>query len=249
MKNTTKKILLSMYFENITMPRYVSYQAISLLVPELTKEGLRSLIHLLEKKELIHTTKIKGTSYYSLTDQARKALKTQFQALTTNSEISVNLWKVIIFKTAPKGDPQFRYLRSKILHSGGVALSRGSFIFTTDLSRQLLHTLETLYNKNIYMFSVGEWYLGTQNPIISEQFHISDLINTYSSISREIDDLLIKFEAKKGLIGSLKNDFSSIYQRWFDTFSEDKGLMSVHFPHETSGVDVLKKLQHILLQY
>lgn len=245
MKKNSKKVLLSIFSDNKEVLR-LNIRVIELLLPDLSKDGRRSLLHLLEKKELIQIIRLQDNTYVSLSDKGRTSLKAEFPALYDSLALTNEVWKVIVFKTPPKGDPQFRFLRAKILSSGGHSLSRGVFIFTSIIPVPTMHVLQTLYAENIYMFSVGEWYLGTQSPIIQEQFHTSDLISAYSSISKQTTSLLTKFETKKGLNDSLKNDFIKIYQRWFDTFSEDRGLVTRYFPQETSGMSVLKEIQKLL---
>lgn len=246
MKNTTKKILLALYPPEKQLFYRLSQESLKFLVPELTKEGFRSLVYLLEKKELLQSVVLEGTIYFISTDKAQQMIKAQFPALETlNEEVSLD-WTVIVFSEPPKGDAQFRYLRTKVIQEGGMALARGVYVLATKLSAQFKQTIESLYRDNVYMFSIGKWYFGAENPIIMKHFHISDTLNSYSSISKEVGELLVIFEAKKRLTNNAKEAFCNIYVRWFEILSEDRGLASRYFPQHVSGVQILRQFQQIL---
>ena len=246
MKNTSKKLLLAL-MTNAEMPFVkLSLPAVELLLPELTTEGRRSLFYLLEKKLLIQSIKLTDSTFYTSTPSAREAIKALFPSLNLPKQVVKPISTVIVFKSAPKGDPQFRYLRNKILTEGGVVMSRGVYLITGFLKPTLTNTLESLYKDSIYLFTVGSWLLGTEQPIIDEYTGLSEIISSYSSISSELDHLLAVRDPQKGLNDKFKTELSKIYVRWFDTISVDTGISALYFPNLPTGKDLLVKLQTLL---
>jgi len=75
---------------------------------------------------------------------------------------------------------------------------------------------------------------------------ISDLANTYSSISKEIDRLLEKKTIEKRAVNQSKIDISSIFDRLFTALQNDFGVLHEYYPQVQSGVDLVYSLQNLV---
>lgn len=245
MKLTTKKLLTLLYTEKNKKPFNLPLEYVNHILPDLTVEGRRSLMYLLEKKNLTYTVKVNNQTWLASSDTANEAIRRLFPSLQTENDQQV-VWNVCIFKTPPKGDPQFRYLRKKLLSTNAYSLSRGVYIWHGKTSTTLLHLFETMYLGSIVVLTVDQWLFGFDNPIVLDHFELKSTVDAYSSISRECDLLLSNFDVKKRLNGKNKLDIIKIYTRWFDSFSADSGLVGHYFPQVLSGLAILQKIQQLV---
>ena len=74
---------------------------------------------------------------------------------------------------------------------------------------------------------------------------MSDLANSYSSISKEITTLLEKETNIKGAVEQSKMEISSVFDRLFVSLVNDFGVIHEYYPHVPSGVDLVFSLQEL----
>lgn len=242
MKENSKKLLLALYPVD-THFFQAPQEILSVVLPELSADGKRSLLYYLEKKQYLDVLKISNTTTIALTQKGVEAVEALFPALHEENRSWQGEWQCIVFKTAPKGDAQFRYLRTRVISEGAVTLARGVYCIPRSFSAELVSTLNSIYSNSVVMFSIKDWLLGSQRPIAISDFGVEDVVNGYSSISKQVSQLLGKRSEEKRLSSKSKEQLSQIFNRFYAVIREDKGLGTFYFPHEKPGQIVLKEIQ------
>lgn len=245
MKENSQKLLLALFPSSDESFFRLKQEITRYVIPSLSPDGTKSLIYHLEKKGMLEVMRLHNETYLSCTRHGVKLLRGLFPALRIETDVDDG-WQCVIFKKAPKGDPQFRYLRTRLLSDGAIALTRGMYITPQGYSEGMLHTIESLYVDSVVMFTVKEWLFGSERPIVMKEFHILDTIEAYSRTSNELFELLSKIESKKGLIEKKKDVIRSLYERFFEIVREDRGLSPRYFPNEISCTHVLHQFQQLL---
>ena len=245
MKKNSQKILLALYPTENVFPQ-LSLEKVKWLISDLTEDGQRSMIYMLEQKQLITSARLADETLLSITAHGKDTLEALFPALSTKTSEWNGKWLCIVFQTAPKTDPQFRYLRTFILSQKGIPFSRGMYLVPSVLSDSILKQCQDIYRDSVTVLSVDQWVLGSERPIVIEQYGLLDLLNAYSGISREINQLLGKFEHKKELTDWQKISLHNTYTRLIDTLAEDPGLVEFYFPGKEGGLGALIHFQQLL---
>lgn len=229
MKKNTQKILIALYSSTEPLRKRLKVETLNLVTPDLTDGGRRSLLHVLKKNGLIHSERVLGSTSISISEYGANQLEAQFPALSSKWDQWQGNWDCLVFTQAPKGDKQFRYLRSLLVEEGSVAVSRGVYIAPFAFSQRVLNECKEMYRNSVLIFSVGEWKLAPIRTLIVEKYGLLDLVETYSGISKEVTRLLISIDTNNRLTDKDKTDINLVYDRLRDALSEDLGFCQYYF--------------------
>lgn len=248
MKQNAQKILLSLYSlsDNGQVHNDVfKSQELRAILPGMTEGGFRSLILFMERKNWIVKDTLQSNQLLSITQQGTEALRSKFPALQSEWRQWNGKWQALIFLKASKADKQFRYLRQTLTQLHALPLSRGVYLFPRLAPPEVLHLCQTLYSDSVALFSVGEWYQGLDRPIITKYYDLAGLTNSYSSISNDINKLLVKINSKKLRTNQYKIDISTVIDRFIASLKEDPGFLQYYFPGEPDALSTLGELRKI----
>ncbi|MBT3249410.1 MAG: hypothetical protein HN846_03210 [Candidatus Pacebacteria bacterium] len=242
MKQNTQKLLTWLYWPASDEPHSIDYQQLELILPEMTAGGRRSLIHYLIKKLLIRSERIDDKTHISLTSHGADALLAQFQVFNQSWQEWQGEWSVLIFRSGPKGDPHFRYLRQLLLDEHAFSLSRGVYLYPGELPPQIANTIKKMYVGSVIVVVTHQWSFGDERSIVNQQYMLLDLLEVYSGISREINQLLELKNNKKGLTKKSRLQIYSVFDRLFNVLSQDPGFLQYYYSDVPTAVVLLKQL-------
>lgn len=246
MKKNSQILLLSLFSEGGRQPLSLTVSQLRRLVPELSDSGFRSLLHVLEKKQMISSERDQGKRRFYLTNDGKNALVRLFPSLDPSWQSWNGSWVCLVFLQAPKSDLQFRYLRSLLVEHRAVALSRGVYLYPRQLPAIVLESLQRLYIGSVLCFSVAEWQFGTERPIVVEKYTLESLIDIYSGVSKEAKQLLGDENVSSRLTVQQKSRIASLFDRLLSALTSDLGFMNYYFPGSTRGSEVLILVQRLL---
>lgn len=246
MKANTQRLLTWLYFTDEAVPVTASYQQIEQVLPAMSAGGRRSLIHYLTKKLLIRTERIAGQSLISLTSHGQSALEAYFPALDRQRQQWQGEWSVVIFKSGPKGDPHFRYLRQLLLDNHAFNVSRGVYLYPGTLPPQVIDDCQKIYIGAVLILSSQKWIFGDEQTTVNDNYSLLDLVEVYSGISTEINQLLTMKSNQKGLIEKSTQKIYSVFDRFFNILANDPGFLHHYYPHVPTAPQLLQQLHLVL---
>jgi hypothetical protein len=104
-----------------------------------------------------------------------------------------------------------------------------------------------MYQLNVSVMSIVGWEFGIDPSIFLAQNGLQNLANLYSGISKEIDQLLASNVIEKGLTNAQKQIVLEIYNRVISILEIDPGYTRYYFPSSVSPLELIGKLQKILV--
>ncbi len=244
MKENSAKLLLLLH-PGQAKPVSLPYQAVPLLLPELTPGGRRSLIHHLEAKGLLLKEKVLGQTRLSLSSQGRRELSRSFPALSQKWDTWTGSFEILVFLKPPKGDPQFRYLRKLLVAEWAMPINRGVYAAAGTFSERVLNECESLYAKSVLIFSVKEWKLGAERELLLPEYGISDVVEGYSGISREINELLEICKSNVRPLHQQILSFTMVFDRFWEIIADDAGFARFYYPQSPSAQIIINELQQL----
>ena len=246
MKSNSRSLLLLLYPTSASQDLFVTTKKARFLLPDMTAGGVRSLLHYLEKENYLSSERLVSETRYYLTEAGKRKLEQLFPALDPEWASYDGTWHCIVFQTAPKGDPQFRYLRSQVIKEKALQLSRGVKCVPRAFSDDFVSLCSKIYAQSVALFSVSKWELGFERGVITRKLALSDIATTYSGVSSEIDELLASREQKRTLTDQQKKQFLSVFDRFRDVLAEDGGVISYYYPTVPTATQILAQLQRAL---
>ncbi len=249
MKTNTKKILLWLYpiktqnKENQTT-RLVNIAELKIILPDIKKTSLRSLLNLLTKNNYVRIFSLTNQKQLTITSTGMKAIEAQISALKSFRG-PITQWWLISFLKPPKTDQAFRYLRRFLLNKKAIALTRGIYLFAQELDAEVKYLLDNLYQGSVIVFKTDTFLYTDILQVIGLKINLSDTLSLLSGISKEIDQLLIKIDKQKGLTSHQKKQISSLFCRLFELAESSFSLVGNFYPQAKDDLDHLKKLQEI----
>lgn len=249
MKENAKKTLLLLYTKPSEPYFFATAQLLKSLMPLLSDSGHRSLLSLLKSRGLITSESILGETTYRITTTGLASLKTALPAMVRSELQWEGTWACLVFKQAPPGDQQFRYLRTLLVKYQSLALARGVYLYPDAFPTAVITEIETRYSKAVSLFQLGKWLSDDERQIAIEHYGLSDLIQTYSGISNEIERLTSRKRVNKALNQQEKTLLSSLFNRLYEILSEDMGLILHYFPQVKSGAEVLSEFQSVCREF
>lgn len=240
-KENTKRTLVWL-FPADEAERWLSKTRISLVVPQLSPSGLRSLVYGLEKNQLILSRYESGQQVYGLTTIGKSLIETEIAGLKV-STLAVQNSSVLVFMQPPNSDRNFRYLRQFLIAHRWTAVTRGVFVFSGQPTESTLEIVQRLYAQAVLIFSVSDWLWGDLRLVIGHGSNISQAGDIYSGISRELDGLIGDVIGEKELDYPTKIKIVSIFDRLYSALKFD--FNQVITPKQTSltGIGLLGRLQ------
>ncbi len=246
MRQTTAKILLATYPSSPDVGRLVACSGLATLTPELTDRGFESLIALLKNRQWLLSSVLPDGVYVQLTALGLEAIRAQFPALDIPTNNTATDWYLILFSTAPTGDPSFRYLRRLLLRHAAVQLGRSQYVFSQVIPSEVELVLKRLYGTAVYVCRVSAWMAGFISPRILNQKQVSELITISSGLSKQTDKLLARFYSNKRLTINDKKTINQLYDQLIF-------ILKNHLPNNyadsslvISPLNLLAKLQQII---
>ncbi|MEN8253482.1 MAG: hypothetical protein ABFQ62_03860 [Patescibacteria group bacterium] len=247
MKESSLKTLLVLY-TTTEKPLWLDYFQLQFVLQELSYAGLRSLISQMKKRNLLHTELLMKKTRICITDIGKRKLEAEFPAFSPR----LGSWKgelsCVVFLTAPKTDKQFRYLRNVLVSIGCLQISRGIYAYPGKLPEMLINECKNSYQKSVIAFTINKYIFGDLQGLIMGQFSISELVQSYSGIGKEIDRLLNLNKPLASFNDQQKKHFYSVFDRFFKNLQSDMGLINYYFPQVSSAQQLLAHLQQIITQ-
>lgn len=244
MKDNSTRILTWLYPKD-SLSRWVDVEELSLFLPSITDSGLQSSLFYLQQKKKIIVEKINSIQAVSITSHGKKSLEQAIPAFSPQRRQWNGDWWGIIFLQAPKHDKNFRFLRRILLSEHSLSLTRGVFLFPGSLSEKLSYELRNSYEGSVMVAPFKDWTFGDDKEIIGSILQLSDLANSYSSISNEIATLLEKEIDIKRSSNQSKMAISSVFDRLYGSLKNDFGILHEYYPHVSSGIDLVFSLQNL----
>ncbi len=246
MKENSKKILLFLY-PSAKESWWLSFSQLEQLLPELSVTGLHSSLFLLDKKDLLRIDKTKSEWRYSLSSHGQSYLEDLFPALTNINEEWRGEWSIMVFLSAPSTDKNFRYLRSFLTQNRAISLTRAVYLYPGLMTEKIKMELQKSYKNAVLVLKVKEWLFGDDFKIIGSKAGLTDLLELYSSISKELDRLISIKLNKKEFTQQEKNNFFSALNRFLGILENNIALLTFYFPEVEEPKKLLAKLQNCLL--
>ncbi len=223
--------------------RRVSYTQIEILLSDLTEAGRQSLLRLLENKDLLFTDKLRGQLNASISSYGQSQLEAQFPVLKQATNPWQGTWSMIVFLESPPADDSFRYLRSLLLKEHCFALKRGVYLHPGQLSVHVMELLQTTYRNAVIIVQFDNWEFGDDRKIIGQKTNLMGLVDIYSGISTELNNMLNKKLSCKTLTSQQKKAIYSVYHRLVSNLETDSGIVNYYFPQVEDGLQLLNKLK------
>lgn len=214
MKDNSTKILTWLYPKD-NQSRWVDTEELSVLLPTMTNAGLQSSLLFLQEKKKIILERINSTQAVSITSHGIKSLEKAIPAFSQQRRQWSGEWWAIIFLQAPKHDKNFRFLRRVLLAEHSLPLTRGIFLFPGAITEKLSYELRNSYEGCVMVANFKNWTFGDDREVIGSILGLSDLANSYSSISKEISSLLEKESSIKRASNQSKMAICSVFDRLY----------------------------------
>jgi len=243
LKPNTSRLLL---FLTIDTWMEMNSQTLEMLLPDLTKSGIRSLLTYCQNMSWIKIDVLDGKKRVYLTNYGKKELELQFPVFSLKVDQWQGEWELVMFLTPPKTDPQFRFLRNYLLARQGCAISRGNYLIPSYMAGQLVEDVYQSYRKSVMIFSIKKWVFGDEKTYLSDHYHLSDLADSYSGASNEINELLNKKNEGSFANDQQKKSFFSVFNRLVSTIQKDSGMLHYYFPEVKGGLNLLSSLKLLL---
>lgn len=247
MKKNAQLLSMLSYPLNESQVVFMTTAAAQQVLSATTSGGVRSLLHHLTKSGVYSQEKLEKEVRYYLTEDGAEQLRAAFPALDARWDSFAGEWECIVFQTAPKSDPQFRYLRTQLVAERAIQLSRGVYCTPGSLSDAVTVLCKKMYRDSVSIFSVGSWKLGFERSTVIRNLSLGDLATAYSSVSKEIDQLLMVLAIKGSLTDQHKNSFLSACDRFRDIVQEDVGILAYYYPNGSTARSVLAKIQQVFV--
>lgn len=246
MKETSLKLLTLLYTRGNFSEVFTNYEQLSLLLPELTRSGVRSLVSLLKKRGLITTERLDNQTMVFITNAGTKTVEDQIPAFFFTDGQVVSEWSCLVFLKAPKRDPEFRYLRSLLLDHHAVGLTRGVYLYPGSFPAKIKEECHELYTLSVIIMQAKTLVQGDLRTIFSQHQPLADIAQSYSGISSEINSLLKPKKDYSDLNDQQKKHIFSVFNRFFKIVSDDSGFTKLFFPQVNGAYELLLEIQTAL---
>lgn len=214
-------------------------QILELLLPDLSPAGRRSLISYCQKNSWVQSNLINGKRHLYLTAHGRRELELHFPLFSEKADQWNGEWYLVVFLTAPKLDPQFRYLRNYLLDKRATALTRGNYLLPSFLAVDLVEEIHRSYRTQVMMVSIKKWIFGDERSFALDNYSLLDVHQSYSGVSNELEQLLSKKIIFSSASDQEKKDIFSVFDRLATLISGDVGLLQHYFPDIARGRELL----------
>lgn len=248
-------------FKHVPRP-FLDYSDLPLFFPELSQAGQRSLVSLLKSQLYLEKSIPSGsmgsntdpmyglsrvtTALYS-TGYARDALKSQFPVFSLIDAPWQGGWTVIIFLDSPKSDPQFRYLRSKLIGYKAAQLKSGVYVYPGQLPDECFLLLKQLYVGSVVVWQTDSWRFGDERQVIMTLFNLSASFLSISGVSSDLYKLLVSVDIQKGLTKRQKETLFLVFNSYINAIENEVGILPRYFPQVDEYAQILCLFQLLYL--
>lgn len=223
-------------------------QVLSLLLPDLSDAGRRSLVAYSVRQSWVKSEVIKGQRHLYLTDHGKRELELHFPLFSAKAEGWGGDWYLVVFLSPPKLDPQFRYLRNFLLERYAIGISRGNYLLPSFLAFDLVEEIHRSYRNEVMMFSIKKWVFGDEKSFVIDNYSLLDMEQTLSGISNQIEEMLNKKIKYSTANDQQKNDIFSVFNRLVSVIEKDIGLLPYYFPDVARSKDVLSQFFQLFVK-
>lgn len=245
LKPTTQKLLAFLFDSESNF--YGNYHHLRYLLPHLTDAGRRSLVSYAFSQAWIEKERVGVETRFRLTSHGQQALSQKIAFLTKEMIDWQGEWSLVVFLSPPKHDRQFRYLRLLLTDLGVAALTRGVYLLPGQGNSRLKSELYASYRQSVCVFNLSEWNFGDERSLISEKYQLVELLESYSGVSKQIDQLLKTKKAFSSLNDQSKKEIFSVFNRLYSLIQKDIGICEYYFPQVASPTELLAKLHSLVL--
>lgn len=242
-KNTTK-LLLFLYGAELSGKKMVEYAYVHRLFPHLSASGRRSLVSSLKGSQFLLVEDFDSTKQLFITTYGKTFLETEFPALSSEKVSWDGTWSMLLFIESPKADPNFRYLRQLLVDTHAGQLSRGVYLYPGRFHKKVEEQYD-FYRNCIVVTSIKEWQFGDERSVIVPLFNLSDVKDSLSGVSSEVDDMLVISNGQKGSISSLEDRIHLVFDRLVAVLEFDVGVHKHYFPQVENSREILTRLCQI----
>lgn len=218
---------------------------LALLLPELSPGGRRSLVALLVSQGLLRREPTGSGFELTLSTHGQEALRAQFAAWRFVDEPWDGSWSAIVFLSAPKSDPAFRFLRTKLLAVRAAALRPGIYLYPGALPSELRLLLRELYVGRVLVWETSQWRFGDERQIVAKMFSFSDTLAALSGVSKEIESLLTIFNEQNKLTNTDKLQIYAVFDRLTALMGEELGLINHYYETSPRFEQLVSRLQNL----
>jgi hypothetical protein len=174
-------------------------------------------------------------------------LQAEFPQLSAHEGQNELSWTLLILKSAPAHDRNFRSLGKLLKHHRAYPVARGVYLYPGAVPAAVATTLQSLYtDSSVALTTVSEWQRGVSRPEIVSFYDLESLAGIYSSISRDIDQLLADISIKNGLIYKDIIKIGSCLARFSAALREDVGLLPWYFPSVPSSQTLYQRIGDVV---
>lgn len=244
LSKSSASLLTWLYGAYLTGNRPVALNEASLVVPDLSESGLRSLLSQLRKRKWVTLDTVGVDRYLAITSYGISEIVAHFPALSDQIDTWEGEWKLLVFLTSPSFDPQFRFLRHFLLQYHFGQLSRGVYLYPFQLPPEVVHQL-SFYPGSVVVVATKEWQVGDERSTMGSLFSLTDLCNSLSGISKEVNELLAINTGKKELMSQNRDSFYVVFDRLLSILEFDLGIHRRYFPQVKTSKALLCDLQQL----
>jgi len=237
MKEISKKVLVWLY-PVTRQKRWLPRSELDWLLRDRRPQSRRSLLKLLVDRRLVASEKYSGRHWLRLTQPGRELVNGLFWAQLEQPPISAG-WQVVVFRSAPAGDPGFRRLRRRLRAVKAGQVTPGVYLVAGKLPPGLRRALIEDYPASVMVVATDSWSFGDQLSVIEDIFTLSDIKVAYSGVSTELSQLLAESEGGKWLTDRQKRQIYLVFDRFWEVFCDDSGLLARLSPQVPRGRDCL----------
>ena len=235
-----------MYTREIDASFYAGMEELRCILPHLRLSGFKSLLNVLKSQNLITSENTGYGHQFRITRPGATALKKALPALARGEEVWNGKWTALLFRQSPDADKEFRYLRHLLVSYQSLALNRGVYLYPDRFPEQVIKEVEQRYAGSVTMLLIEKWLTDDERQIALSQFGLSDLLLSYSGISKEIDRLISRKKVISELNQGEKSTISSLFDRLYQNVLEDMGILRYYFPQVESGEQLLARFRTLL---
>ena len=225
LKTNSKKILTWLYSDTEKIA-FLKRKNVNLIVDNLSKEGLRSLLYHLTRQGLIEEQLLGGEIGYYITRRGKRVIEEEMRVLSPKWGQWDGSWLLITIIESSREGQDIQKLRRVLRESGALAFNRGMYLWPGCFGDELRNEVLSDYVEFVWVWEIKDLPDENTNKKITEKMAIKACIENYSAVSSEIDNLLDKNQPKKRLTESAIVQKFRIYDRLFFVGVEDGGLVS-----------------------
>lgn len=244
MKKNSLKLLVCLYTDSDSQFS-LAQSVLHYLLPDISESGRRSLSYLLEQRHYIYTHSSQGTSVLTATEAARATVRSQFPSLRNDWDSWEGDWSLLLFLQSSEVDPQFRNLRRVLVQEHAYPLKSGVYITPGNFTPKVIAMVESLYGTSVLIGSLKSWSHGFEPAVLFNDLGIFGIMDIYSGISKEVNQLLRSAFASNSLSNKEKKRLFLVFDQYIENLLVDPGFIGYYFSHSISSIQLLKQFQQL----